>query len=107
MKPWRLTPQAEHSLTEIFIWTIEIFGERQALTYQDVIIDRINMIANNQPPHPRPCAVLMPGPSVADDLTYFREGGHYIILRETDKMVEVLDFLHQNSNLPAHIKRLI
>jgi len=37
---------------------------------------------------------------------YYREGGHYIILRETDDRLDVLEFLHQSSNLPAHLGRL-
>lgn len=106
MKPWRLTQRAEQSLIEIFIWTIENFGERQALSYKDGLIDRINMIANNEPPHPRSCAVLISGRADGGDLSYFREGGHYIILRETNERFEVLEFLHQSSNLPDHLKRL-
>jgi len=106
VKPWRLTPSAEQSLIEIFIWTLENFGERQALAYQEGLISRINMIADGNPPHPLSCAHLMQGQPGADSLSYFREGGHYVILRETEKMLEVLEFFHQSSNLPAHLKRL-
>jgi len=106
VKAWRLTPRAEDSLTEIFIWTIENFGERQAVAYQDGLIERIHHIAKGKPPHPRPCEVLMAGRSGAEGLMYYREGGHYIILRETDDRLDVLEFLHQSSNLPAHLGRL-
>ena len=33
MKPWRLTRRAEDSLVEIFAWTLDRFGERQAIAY--------------------------------------------------------------------------
>ena len=45
MKPWRLTRRAERSLVEIFAWTIEQFGERQATAYRDALIERIELIA--------------------------------------------------------------
>jgi len=106
MKPWRLTPRAEDSLIDIFIWTIENFGERQAMAYQDGLIERINQIAKGKPPHPRSCKALMAGRSGAEGLSYDREGGHYIILRETEERLEVLEFLHQRSDLPAHLERL-
>lgn len=106
MKPWRLTPQAEESLSEIFIWTIEKFGERQAVAYQDALIFRINAIAQNKPPHPRPCAILMQGRDGTEGLSYIREAGHFIILREINEQIEILEFLHQSSDLPNHLKRL-
>ncbi|VAW00594.1 hypothetical protein MNBD_ALPHA06-605, partial [hydrothermal vent metagenome] len=34
------------------------------------------------------------------------EGGHFIIMRDIDELLEVLEFFHQNSNLPYHIERL-
>ena len=112
MKPWRLTPQAEDSLVEIFVWTIEKFGERQALAYQGGLIERINRLASGEPPHARPCAVLMSkrpgyqGHAGAKALTYFLEGGHYIIMRDTEKLLEVLEFFHQSANIPYHLERL-
>ncbi len=111
MKPWRLTPRTEQSLVDIFVWTIENFGERQALAYQDGLIESINRIAAGKPPYARPCARLMPKQegqiqSSVEALTYYREGGHYIIMRDTDNLLEVLEFFHQNSNLPYHFERL-
>jgi len=106
VKPWRLTPRAEQSLVDLFAWTIERFGERQALAYRDALIDRIKTIAAGEPPHPRPCALLMQDRPGAEGLVSYREGGHYIILRETETMVEVLELLHQNTNLPHHLQRL-
>jgi plasmid stabilization system protein ParE len=43
VKPWRLTRRAEGSVVEIFAWTLDRFGERQAIAYRDTLIERINM----------------------------------------------------------------
>lgn len=104
MKPWRLTPRAEESLVDIFTWTIKNFGERQALAYRDGLIVSINKLASAAPPHGRSCAALMQGRIGAESLTYYREGGYYIIMRDTDEYLEILEFFHQNSNFPYHCK---
>lgn len=98
-------------MVEIFVWTIENFGERQAIAYQNGLIARINKLAGGQPPYGRSCTALMPkqtgqGRSNTESLTYVREGGHFIIMRDIDELLEVLEFFHQNSNLPYHIERL-
>ena len=106
MKPWRLTPAAEESLVEIFAWTIDRFGVVQAMAYRDALIARIESIAAGEPPSPRSCARLMQSRSGAEELTYVSQGGHFIILRETEEMLEVLEFLHQRTDLPVHLKEL-
>ncbi|MEE9330097.1 MAG: type II toxin-antitoxin system RelE/ParE family toxin [Parvularculaceae bacterium] len=106
MKPWRLTPHAEESLVDILTWTIENFGDRQALAYHDGLIARINKLASGAAPHAKSCALLMQGRAGAEALTYYHEGGHYIIMRDTDELLEVLAFFHQNSNLPSHLEKI-
>ena len=106
MKPWRLTRRAERSLVDIFAWTIEQFGERQAIAYRDALIERIELIAQGQPPHPRPCDLLMQGHASADDLVYYREGGHYIVMRDSEDSLIVLEFFHQATDLPRHLQKL-
>jgi len=103
---WRLTRRAESSLVEIFAWTIERFGERQAIVYRDGLIERIELIAQGQPPHPRPCGQLMHGRASADDLVYHREGGHYIVMRDSDDALNLLEFFHQATDLPRHLQTL-
>ena len=109
MKPWRLTRRAERSLVEIFAWTIEQFGEeqfgqRQAIAYRDALIERIELIAQGQPPHPRPCGPI--AHASADDLVYYREGGHYITMRDAKDTLIVLEFFHQAIDLPRHLQTL-
>ena len=102
MKPWRLTRHAERSLVDIFAWTIEQFGERQALAYRDALIERIELISQGQPPHPRPCDQLMQG----HPIVYYREGGHHIVMRDSEDALIVLEFFHQATDLPRHLQTL-
>jgi len=106
VKPWRLTKAAEASLAEIAEYTARKFGEQQATAYCDALISRLDAIAEGVPPHPRDCSVVMAGASTAAGLSYFREGGHFIILRIKDDRIDVLEFLHERCNLPFHIGRL-
>lgn len=48
----------------------------------------------------------MQGQPAARGLLYYYEGSHYIIMRETDEKLDVLDFLHERSDLPKHIASL-
>ena len=107
MKIWRLTLLAEQRITEIALWTTGRFGRHQAIIYQDELIDRLNRLANGEPPQARSCDILMQGRhSAAKGLTYYRQGQHFIIMRETSERIDVLDFLHANSDLPKHIAKL-
>lgn len=106
MKPWRLTRRAEGSLVEIFAWTLDRFGERQAIAYRDTLIERIDAIAANQPRHPRPCGLSMGVNPGAKDLVYYREGGHYIVMRNSEEVLIVLEFFHQATDLPRHLEAL-
>ena len=106
MKSWRLTRTAERSLAEIAGYTRRQFGIEQALKYRDALIARINRLAAGEPPHARDCALLLGSSSTATGLSYFREGGHYIIMRETPEMLQVIEFLHERCHLQAHVERL-
>lgn len=106
MKSWQLTQHAEWRLTEIAEWTAKQFGRAQALAYQDALIERINLLASGEPPHARSCEVLMRGCRAAPGLLYYREGSHFIIMRETSDKLEILDFLYERVDLVSHIERL-
>ncbi|WP_075223200.1 type II toxin-antitoxin system RelE/ParE family toxin [Acuticoccus yangtzensis] len=103
-KPWRLTRQAEASLTDIARWTIETFGTRQADAYEADLIDRCTAIANGLVMS-QSCRALI-DPNLPEDLCFARAGQHFIVFVEDPKEVIILDFLHARSDLPARLERL-
>ena len=42
----------------------------------------------------------------ADDLVYYSEGGHYIVMRDSEEALIVLEFFHQATDLPRHLQAL-
>jgi plasmid stabilization system protein ParE len=49
---------------------------------------------------------FMRGHPGAADLVYYREGGHYIVMRDSDEVLIVLEFFHQASDLPRLLQAL-
>ena len=48
----------------------------------------------------------MRGVRDASGLTCYREGSHFLILRENPDMLEVVENLHGRMNLDEHLERL-
>ncbi len=107
MSRFQLTPRAIDSLTSIFGWTIERFGEQQAADYRDALIERCQALAEGRPPHGRPCDVLLEGRAEATELLYAREGGHFILFRKDKAGIVVIDVVHERRDLPRMIERLV
>ncbi len=106
MKEIRLTRRAQTRLEEIAAWTIEHFGTAQAEGYERRLIARLRALAAGQLPRGRPCDALVRGEAGATGLCYFREGGHFIIYRETDDRIVVIDFVHGARDLEGILKEL-
>lgn len=103
-KPWRLTRQAEASLTSIAQWTIKSFGPRQAEAYEDDLIERCRAIADGTA-QSQSCRRIM-DPDLPDDLRFTRIGQHFVVFVESAEAVVIIDFLHSRSDLPARLARL-
>ena len=103
-RPWRLTRQAETSLMEIALWTVETFGPRQAAAYEEDLIVRCNEIADRIAPS-QGCRQLI-DPDLPEDLRFTRYGQHFIVFIETAEQVRIVDFLHTRSDLPAKLTSL-
>ena len=103
-KPWRLTRQAEASLTGIAHWTTETFGPRQAGAYEEDLITRCRAIAEGTAPS-QSCRRII-DPDLPEDLRFTRAGQHFIVFIEDDDAVTIVDFLHGRSDLPARLARL-
>lgn len=74
MKRLIFAPAALASLQDILDWTIMRFGDAQAERYTGQLIARLEALAAGQPPHAKPCSVLLPGRRDAAGLLYYREG---------------------------------
>lgn len=104
-KPWRLTRQAETSLTDIARWTFETFGSRQAEAYEEDLIARCDQIADGTAPW-QSCRRII-DPALPERLRFTRSGQHLIIYIEQPDAVVIVDFLHGRSDLPARLARLV
>ena len=103
-RPWRLTRQAEASLTDIARWTLETFGPRQAGTYEEVLVSRCIAIANGTAIS-QGCRKLV-DPTLPEDLRFTRSGQHFIVFVEDEEGVTIVDFLHSRSDLPKRLAEL-
>ena len=103
-KPWRLTRQAEASLLDIALWTIETFGPRQAQAYEEDLIARCSGIATGNVPS-QSCRAII-DTDLKEDLRFTRSGQHFIVFIEDSDGIIIVDFLHGRSNLPAKLASL-
>lgn len=104
MKPWRLTPQAEKSLVEIALWTLETFGPVQADIYERELIDRCAAVADGRALS-QDCSILVGEPDDID-LRFTRAGEHFAVFLDLEEEIVFIDFLHARSDLPARIRAL-
>lgn len=103
-KPWRVTQQAEQSLLDIAVWTVETFGPLQADAYEQDILTKMDDIAAGVA-HTQSCRVLI-DTNLAEDIRFTRIGGHYLIYIEQQESFVLLDLLHQRVDLTRHLARV-
>ncbi len=110
MRTYRLSLQAEQTLEDIIGWTIDQFGIEQAIKYKELLENRLSSLATGKAPHGKPCNLLVSGLLDMNDLEYYRQGyrqgRHYIIYRNTDDELLVVDFVHGSRNLGAILQDL-
>ena len=82
MKAVVYAPAALARFAGILEYTIEKFGEAQADAYTAQLAARTEALATGTGPRARPCELLMQGVGDASGLTCYREGSHFLILRE-------------------------
>ena len=107
MKAVVYAPVALARLADILEYTIEKFGEAQADAYTAQLAARIEALATGTGPRARRCELLMQGVRDASGLTWYREGSHFLILREKRDTLEVVEILHGRMNLDEHLERLV
>ena len=101
---WRLTRQAESSLVEIALWTLETFGPRQAAAYEEDLIRRCIEVADGSAVSQK-CRQLV-DPKLPEDLRFTRLGRHFIVFVEDAEQITIVDFLHARSGLPRRLAAL-
>lgn len=103
-KPWKLTRQAEASLTDIAAWTLENFGPRQADAYEADLIERCDQIASGDIVG-QECSILL-GSKQDFGLRFARAGQHFVVFLENSEQILIVDFLHAASDLPRRLEML-
>ncbi|MGH1414898.1 MAG: type II toxin-antitoxin system RelE/ParE family toxin [Pelagimonas sp.] len=109
-RAWRLTKQAQDSLVEIAVWTLDTFGPRQAKAYEIDLIERCDRIASGEVLG-QDCSVLVgprakPERGQSNGLRFVRAGRHFIVYLEASEQIIIIDFLHARCDLPARIAAL-
>lgn len=97
-----ITERAYGSLVEIALWTFETFGARQAQKYRQELLTKCQGIAQGVVAH-RSCRLAFEA-DLGADLRIAVCGRHYVIFTETERMVRVVDFLHQSADIAARLE---
>ncbi|MDJ1008746.1 MAG: type II toxin-antitoxin system RelE/ParE family toxin [Paracoccaceae bacterium] len=92
-----LMPQAIESLGDIAGWTIERFGQRQALAYRAILDSRFASVANGVAAR-RPLSQLTERPE-HEEVLLASAGRHLIMFVEDADSIYVLDVVHQRRDL--------
>ena len=104
MKRISFTDIAENSLSEIALWTLENFGNRQADVYQRELVEKCVGLARGDV-FSQNCSLLI-GPYVAADMRFTRAGSHVIVFVESKDEIVVMDFVHQREDLAGKVRGL-
>ncbi len=89
MATTRYSPRAEADLSEIAVYTLEQWGEKQTDKYLAQLDDRCDFLAAN-PLIGRAC------PEVAQGLRRFPEGSHIIFYEMRPRSVLIVRILHRS-----------
>jgi len=104
VKPWRLTEQAERSLIDIALWTIDTFGPAQAAIYEQELLERCDAVARGHAVT-QDCSILVDASDMLG-LRFTRAGEHFAVFLETPDEIIFVDFVNARANLPARIAAL-
>ena len=106
MKRIIYSPASLASLEAILRWTIEQFGDEQGERYTGQLAARLKALAAGHPPRAKPCSKLAQGRRDATGLSYYREGRHYLILRETENNLELVEVFNSQMDIEARLSDL-
>lgn len=95
MVGYRLTPQAERDLEEIWLYTFEQWSADQADRYYDEIIDVVERLGSG----------ILSGRHSEIRSGYKKQpaGRHLIFFRPFEEGIEVVRILHQSMDIDRHL----
>lgn len=96
-KNYRLSPQAEQNLLDIFLFGIENWGRQQTHNYANELSLCFELLAKN------PEIGLMRSELIGD-IRSFVSGSHVIFYRKMDLIVEIIVILHQKMDVKSKFK---
>ena len=95
--PFRVTPRAAADLNDIAVYTLRIWGRRQATAYLKALNDRFVWRAD-YPDIGRARSEILP------ELRSFREGSPVIFYRERDTVVEIIGVPHMSMDMDSYFE---
>lgn len=97
MTQYFLSPNAQKSLRNTKAYSLEEFGEEQAIIYLKLIEKKLQMIAES-PDIGREREEIKKG------YLSFLAGSHIIFYRKANNHVDIIDILHQSMEPYRHLK---
>ncbi|MDD2466850.1 MAG: type II toxin-antitoxin system RelE/ParE family toxin [Desulfobulbus sp.] len=96
MPQYILSPNAQGSLRQIKAYSLEQFGEEQAIAYLRLIEKKLQMIAETP-------EIGRKREEVKKGYLSFLAGAHVIFYRKAKNHIEVIDILHQGMDPYRHL----
>lgn len=101
MRGFTFSDRAEQSFDDILEWTFETFGGAQMVRYHDLLLSACQAIAAGRAHH-QSCRTIF-ADDLRENLRFARAGSHYVIFVETETEVQIVDFLHQSTDIAGHL----
>lgn len=98
MSNYCLSQRAKEDLLDIFLYTLEFWGEDQAPAYQKLVTTAMQRIAENP---------FTAGSKALDEIMQgcrtFRCGKHFLIYRVQSSQVAIARILHESMDFSLHV----
>lgn len=96
MLDYTLSVEAETDLQNIYIYTLETWGRKQLIVYNDLIKTALDAIAEN------PQLIgYRERFDLAEGCCLYHVGHHFIAYRQKGVRVEIIRILHERMNIPV------
>jgi len=96
MHNYRLTPSAKSDLIEIWNYTVEIWGEKQAEKYLQDIEDKLNQLPANP-------ELGKQRPEIAPGYYSFPAQKHIIFYLHSDHHIDIIGILHGKMDIDKNL----